>query len=95
MNVVKIHRKLVITESQFYFANISATKAQIFMKFYVVVNYYLVSLNFKFHDDPCLNARVRGVNARTRDKSCAHTFTPRAQTFMHKASSNLKFYVTR
>ena len=51
MNVAKIHRKLMITESQFYFANISATKARIFMKFYVVVNYYLVSLSFKFHED--------------------------------------------
>ena len=55
MNVAKIHRKLMSTESQFYFANISATKAWIFMKFYVVVNYYLVSLNFK---DPCTNARA-------------------------------------
>ena len=43
MNVAKIHRKLMITESQFYFTNISATKARIFMKFYVV-NYYLMSL---------------------------------------------------
>ena len=43
MNVAKIHRKLWITESQFYFANISATEARIFTKFYVVVNFYLVS----------------------------------------------------
>ena len=55
MNVAKIHRKLMITESQFYFANISATKAQIFMKFYVVVNPYLVTLSFKFYEDPCTN----------------------------------------
>ena len=33
MNVAKIHRKLIITESQLYFANISLTKARIFMKF--------------------------------------------------------------
>ena len=52
MNVAKIHRKLMITESQFYFTNISATKARIFMKFYVVVNYYLMSLSFKFYEDP-------------------------------------------
>ena len=31
-------------------ANISATKARIFIKFNVVVNYYLVS--FEFHEDP-------------------------------------------
>ena len=51
MNVAKIHRKLMITESQFYFASISATKARIFMKFYVVVNDYLVSLNFWMSND--------------------------------------------
>ena len=51
MNVAKIHRKLLITESQFYFANISATEAQIFMKFYMVINYYLVSVSLKFHED--------------------------------------------
>ena len=95
MNVAKIHRKLMITESQFYFANISATKARIFMKFYVVVYYYLVSLSLKFHDDTCINARAREVNPRTRDKSCARTFTPRARAFMHGSSSNLKLYLTR
>ena len=48
MNVAKIHRKLLITESQFYFANISPTEAQIFMKFYMVVKYYLESLILNF-----------------------------------------------
>ena len=84
MNVAKIHRKLIITENQFYFANISATKARIFMKFCVVIiNYYLMSLSFKFHDDPCINKGVRVVNARTRDKSCMHTFTTSVHAFMH------------
>ena len=32
------------------------------MKFYVVVNYYLVSLSFKFYEDPCTNALARVVN---------------------------------
>ena len=36
------------------------------MKFYVVFNYYLVSLRFKFHGDPCTNVQARVVNARTR-----------------------------
>ena len=58
MNIAKIHRKLMSTESQFYFANISATEAQIFMKFYMVINYYLVSVLIKFHEDPCTNARA-------------------------------------
>ena len=74
MNVAKIHRKLMITESQFYFANISTTKARIIIKFYMVLKYYLVSLSFKFHDDLCINERVRVVNAHTRDKSSASTF---------------------
>ena len=61
MNVAKIHRKLMITESQFYFANISATNAWIFMKFYVVVNYYLVSLYLKFHEAPYVNVCAQVV----------------------------------
>ena len=46
----------MIKKDQHCFANISATKARIFMKFYVVVNCYLVNLILKFHDDPCINA---------------------------------------
>ena len=38
----------MIKKDQHCFANISATKALIFMKFYVVVNYYLVSLYLNF-----------------------------------------------
>ena len=56
------------------------------MKFYVVVNYYLVSLSFKFHKNPCTNARAQVVNARTRDKTCARAFTARARAFMHESS---------
>ena len=66
----KIYRKLLITESQFYFANISATEARIFMKFYMVVKYYLESSSYKFHEDPCINARAQVVNTHTRDKTC-------------------------
>ena len=52
----------------------------------VGVNYYLVSLSFKFHDDLCINAHVRVVDARTRDKSCARTFTTRARAFVNGSS---------
>ena len=38
MNVAKIHRKLMITESKYYFANIFATNAWIFIKSYKIVN---------------------------------------------------------
>ena len=30
----------------------------------MVVNYYLVSLSFKFYADPCINKRTQVVNAR-------------------------------
>ena len=63
--IPKIHWKSMIKKHQYYFANISATKAWIFMKFYVVINYYLVGLYLKFHKDSCINARARVVNART------------------------------
>ena len=83
LNVAKIHRKLIITESQFYFANISATKAQILMKFYVVVNYYLVSLSFKFHGDSAKNARARVVKARAHFLTRERTLTSRARAFVN------------
>ena len=48
------------------------------MKFYVVVNYYLGSLSFKFHEDSCINARARLIaNARVYDlcaRICARIF---------------------
>ena len=55
----------MIKKYQYCFTNISATKAWIFTKFNVVLNYYLVSLSFKFHEDLCINARTRVVKART------------------------------
>ena len=51
---------------QYFFANISPTKARIFLKFYLVVNYYLVCLTLECHEDLCTNVRARVVNARTR-----------------------------
>ena len=56
--ISKIHWKSKIEKHQYYFANISATKAWIFMKIYVV------SLSYKFCEDLCINAPARVVNAR-------------------------------
>ena len=83
MNVAKIHRKLLVTESQFYFANISATEARIFMTFFMVVKYYLENLSVKFHEDWCINARARVVSTRTHVLSRVRAFTTRAQAFIH------------
>ena len=68
------------------FSNISARNDRIFMKFFVVVNNYLVSLSFKFHEDQCTYARARVVNVGTRDKTCARAFTTRGRAFMLKFS---------
>ena len=59
---------------QVCFANISVTKAQIFMKFYALVNQYLVSLDFKFHEDLCINVHALVVNARVLITRCAHVY---------------------
>ena len=49
------------------------------MKFYVVVNYYLVSLNFKFHEEPGIYAPTQDVNMRTHILSeCARLWLMRA-----------------
>ena len=95
VKIWKIHWKLKYSESRYCFANISATKARIFIKFYVVVNSYLVSLSFKFHGDPSINARTRVVNARIRDITCAHAFSARARAFRHGSPWNLKLKLTR
>ena len=60
---------------QYCFANISPTKALIIMKFCVVVNYYLVSLSLKFHEDPCINVCTPVVNACAHVSSRVRVFT--------------------
>ena len=80
---VKIHWLLGLNKRQYCFVNISATKAGIFMKFNVEINYYLVNLIFKLHEHPCTNSRTRVVKARTRDKMGSRMFTTHALAFIH------------
>ena len=84
MNVAKVHRKSMITESQFYFANISATKGRIFMKFYVVVHYYLVSLSLNFNEDLSINACIQVVNTRAHVLLRVCTFTTPNKSWQQK-----------
>jgi len=44
--------------------NYGATDDQIFTKFFLVVNYYPMSLSFKFCKDPCTHACTRAITAR-------------------------------
>ena len=49
--------------------------------FYVVVNYYLVSLSFKFFKDICINAHAGVVNVSAHVLSRVRAFTTRARAF--------------
>ena len=75
MKIWKINWKVKYSESQYCFANIPATEARIFMKFYMVVN-----------SDWCINARARVVNVPAHVFSRMRAFTNRARTFMHRSS---------
>ena len=44
------------------------------MKFYMVVNYYVVSLSFKLYEDPCIFVRARVVKARARFIAIARVY---------------------
>ena len=76
----------MIKKYQYCFVNISATKAQIFMKLYVVVNYFLVSLSLKFHEDLCINAHTPVVKARVHVLLRVRVFMPPARAFVHGSS---------
>ena len=56
-------------------------KARIFIKFYMVVNYYLVRLGIKFHEDLCITARAQVVDVRVHVLSRVCAFTTREQAF--------------
>ena len=86
--ISKIHWKSMIKKHQYCFANISATKARIFMKFHMVLNYYLVCLYFKFYKDLCINKRARVVNARGHVLSRLRAFTNPARASMHESQDS-------
>ena len=94
-DVAKIHRKLMITESQFCFANISAREARIFMKFYKVVKYYLENFTFKFPEDWFIKTRTWVVNVRTHILSRVCGFMTHARAFVHGSSWNFELKLTR
>ena len=54
----------MIEKNQYYFANISATKAPIFMKFETYIHKILKNYQMIFCKDPCTHPRKRGGNLR-------------------------------
>ena len=66
MKIWKIHGKLMTFESQYRFANISTTKARIFMKFEtnihkMIKNYQKISCK-----DPFTHSHTKGINLQGR-----------------------------
>ena len=55
------------------------------MKFYMVVNYDLVSLSFIFHKNLCTNARAQVINARNCNKTYVREFTTCVPAFIHQS----------
>ena len=66
MEICKIHWKLMIFETQDCFANISSTKAPIFMKLQTNIHKIVKNDHKIFRKDPCINAGTRGINVRAR-----------------------------
>ena len=68
----------MIFASQYCFANISATEAQIFMKFETYIHKVVKNHQIIFRKDPCTHARTRDVTVRARVLSRwnarAHTY---------------------
>ena len=56
----------MIFKSQHCFANIFATKAQIFMKFETHIHKVVKNHQIIFHKDPCTHACTRDVKVRAR-----------------------------
>ena len=73
----------MIFESQYHFANISATKARIFTKFKSYLHKIKGDHQIYFSKDPCTHTHARTVNARVYVLSHAHAFKARAHVCMH------------
>ena len=93
----------MIFKSQYCFANISATKAQIFMKFETYICKIVKNHQMIFRKDPCIHKPSRGVNVRARVfsrqnarahvyASCAHMC---AQIFMKNLLMILYYLINK
>ena len=95
-------------ESQYRFANISVTKARIFMKFESYIHKIVKNCLLIFCKDPCTHGRTRGKNMRAHVSSrqnarayiyascvrvCARIFTKNLLIiFYYLMNISLKFY---
>ena len=83
----------MILKSQYYFANMSATKAPIFMKFDTYIHKTVKIYHMNFCKDPCTQARTRGVNAcarvLSRRNARAHVYVSCARVCAQIFTKNL------
>ena len=93
MEICKIHRKLMIFKSQYCFANISATKAPIFMKFEINSNKMVKNHQQIFRKDPYTDGCTQGKNVRahvsSRQNARAHVFASCARVCTRIFMKNL------
>ena len=87
----KIHWKLRIKQIPVLFCKYLRNESS---DLYMVVNYYLVSLFLKFHEDPCINARAWVANARAHVLSRVCALMTPVRTFVHGSPWNLKVVFT-
>ena len=96
---------------QYCIANISATKAPIFLKFETKVHQIVMNNHTNFRKDPCTHARTQGKNVRarvlSRQNARAHVFASCAPVsarifmknllmiFYYIIDINLKFHKDR
>ena len=84
----KYKENLGLNKCQYCFANISLTKAQIFMKFDTYAQRILENYHKKFCKDLCTHGHAWRVFAHARDKTCAHRFTPRVRACVQGSLRN-------
>ena len=100
-----------LNKRQYCFANISATKASIFMKLKTFIHEIVKNCQINFRKDPCIYTRTRGVNVRARvlsrrnarahvyatcSRMCARIFTKNLLIIVYYLmNESLKFHKDR
>ena len=97
MQKIKKYSKYIenqrLNKRQYCFANISATKTPIFMKFKTYIHKIVKNNLLIFRKDPCTHARTRGKNIRARvsarKNARAHVYASCARVFAQIFTKNV------
>ena len=77
-----------LNKRHYCFANISAMKASIFMKFEIYVYKIAKNHHKKFHKDPCTHAQTQGINMRTHVSLHSCAISPGMHACVHGSLQN-------